>query len=83
MNHSNDDAEIIAHVRERSRRLVQSVFAGFALLFAALALAAHSAPSLFSLPIDEMPRIAAAFLFLASAYTLTIFVWDWLFGSNN
>lgn len=82
-NSQNDDAEIIAHVRERSRRFVQSVFGGFSLLFAVLALAAHGAPNVFSMPADEMPRIATAFLFLSSAYTLTIFVWDWLFTSKN
>lgn len=83
MNHSNEDADIVAEVRERSRRFVQSVFGGFALLFAVLALAAHNAPSIFTLPASEMPRIATAFLFLSSAYTLTIFVWDWLFTSKN
>ncbi|MEQ1577456.1 MAG: hypothetical protein ABL894_07375 [Hyphomicrobium sp.] len=83
MNSSNDDAQIIAEVRERSRRFVQSVFACFALLFAALALAAHSTPGMFALPAGEMPRIAMAFLFLSSAYTLTLFVWDWLFGTSS
>lgn len=82
MNRFNDDAEIVAVVRERSRRFVQTVFAGFALMFAALAWAAHSAPDLFSIPDGDMPRIAMAFLFLASAYTLTLFVWDWLFDHN-
>lgn len=79
MNPLDDDAMIVAEIRRQSRRFVQSVFAGFSLLFAALALLAHHAPDVFSLPIDEMPRIAAAFLFLSSAYALTIFVWDWLF----
>ncbi len=79
MNYSNNDAEIVAEIRARSSRFVQTVFAGFALLFAALALGAHHAPDAFSLPAGEMPRIATAFLFLASAYTLTIFVWEWLF----
>lgn len=76
-----DDAHIIAELRERSRRFVQTVFAAFALLFASLALAARSAPELFSLPASDMPRIATAFLFLASAYALTLFIWDWLFHS--
>jgi hypothetical protein len=80
---SNDDAEIVAEVRARSRRFVQTVFTGFSLLFAVLALIAHSMPGAFSLPADEMPRIAMAFLFLASAYTLTLFVWDWLFHDQN
>ena len=81
MNFSNDEAEIIAAIRARSNRFIQSVFAGFALMFSVLALGAHHIPDIFSLPAGEMPRIAFAFLFLASAYTLTIFVWEWLFQS--
>ena len=80
---SNEDAEIVAEVRARSRRFVQTVFASFALMFAFLALIAHSMPDAFSLPANEMPRIATAFLFLASAYTLTLFVWDWLFHTQD
>jgi hypothetical protein len=82
MNFSHDDADIVALMRERSRRLVQSVFTCFALLFGALAVAAHHAPEAFSLPADEMPRIAMAFLFLSSGYTLMLFVWDWLFEAK-
>ena len=67
------------HTRIMTVFFVQSVFAGFSLLFAVLALLAHHAPGIFSLPLNEMPRIAAAFLFLSSAYALTIFVWEWLF----
>lgn len=78
-----DDAELVAVVRERSRRFIQSIFTCFALLFAGLAWAAHSAPDVFSIPQGDMPRIAMAFLFLASAYTLTLFVWDWLFDHND
>ena len=43
----------------------------------------HSTPGMFALPAGEMPRIAMAFLFLSSAYTLTLFVWDWLFGTSS
>jgi hypothetical protein len=75
----DDDAQIVSEVRQQSRRFVQSVFTGFALIFAALAMAAHHAPTLFSIPEGDMPRMAVAFLFLSSAYTLTLFVWDWLF----
>ena len=74
-----DEARIVAEVRDRSRRFVQTIFAGFAIFFASLALAARSAPEWFSLPAADMPRIAAAFLFLASAYAQMLFVWDWLF----
>jgi len=77
---SNDDAEIVALVRERSRKFVHTVFAGFAVIFAALALAAHNAPWLFSMPAHDMPRIAASLLFLSAAYVATMFVWDWMFG---
>lgn len=83
MNLYDDDAEIVSEVRERSRRFVQIVFTGFALMFAALAWAAHRAPEVFSIPAGDMPRIAMAFLFLSSAYTLTLFVWDWLFDHNS
>jgi hypothetical protein len=79
----NDDAEINAVIRDRSRRFVISMFAAFALMFAGLALVAHLAPHLFSLAPEDMPRIAASFLFLASAYTLTMFVWDFIFPMDD
>ena len=78
----NDDAEIVAELRAQSRRFVHGVFTAFVLIFASLALAAHSRPDAFSLPSSEMPQIASAFLFLAAAYTVTLFVWDWLFDAT-
>jgi hypothetical protein len=79
----NDDADLNAGIKDRSRRFVMSMFAAFALLFSGLALAAHWMPHLFSIASEDMPRIAAAFLFLASAYALTMFVWDLLFPEND
>jgi uncharacterized membrane protein YbhN (UPF0104 family) len=79
----NDDADINAVIRDRSRRFVMAMFATFALMFAALALAAHWLPQLFSIASTDMPQIAASFLFLASAYTLTMFIWDLLFPAND
>jgi hypothetical protein len=79
----NDDSEITAEIRDRSRRFVMSMFAAFAVFFSVLALAAHWAPGLFTMPMEDMPRIAAAFLFLASAYTMTMFVWDLIFPMND
>ena len=79
----NDDTEIHTALRDRSRRFVMSMFAAFAILFAGLALIAHHAPDFFTLPSEDMPRIAAAFLFLASAYTMTMFVWDLLFPMDD
>jgi hypothetical protein len=79
----DDDAEISAAVRDQSRRFVMTMFAAFSVLFAGLALAAHWAPEWFTVAQDDMPRIAASFLFLASAYALTMFVWDLIFPLND
>ena len=79
----NDDAEINAVIKDRSRRFVMGMFAAFALMFAALALAAHWLPDMFSIASEDMPRIAASFLFLASAYTMTMFIWDLIFPAND
>ncbi len=79
----NDDAEIYAALRDRSRRVVMSMFAAFAVLFSSLALVAHWVPGAFSIEPEHLPRIASSFLFLASAYTLTMFVWDLLFPFDN
>jgi hypothetical protein len=83
MTPTNDDDEIIAVLRDRSRRLVQTVFAAFVIIFAGLALAANNAPDMFQFPAEEMPRIASAFLALASGYALIMFAWDWLFGTTS
>lgn len=80
---NDDDAGINAVIKDRSRRFVMSMFAAFALMFAALALAAHWLPHLFSIASKDMPQIAASFLFLASAYTLTMFVWDLMFHGSD
>jgi hypothetical protein len=79
----NDDAEINAEIRDRSRRFVMIMFTAFSLLFSSLALAAHWTPAVFSMELEDMPRIAASFLFLASAYTLTMFVWDLIFPFDD
>jgi hypothetical protein len=83
MNSSSDDDEVIAVLRDRSRRFVQTVFAGFTIIFAVLALVANNAPEMFSFPADDMPRIAMSFLYMAGGYALMMFIWDQLFTNKT
>lgn len=78
-----EDDEPIAVIRLRSYRFVQTVFVIFTLTFAALGLAAHHAPGVLPLSSAEPKLIADSFLFLASAYALTLFVWDWVYGPHD
>jgi hypothetical protein len=79
----DDDHRALAHIRAQSRRFVQSVFSSFALMFAGLALLARNRPDAFSMPAADMPQIATSFLFLAAAYLLTLYAWDWLFNGAD
>lgn len=73
--------QTLAEVRDRARRNVHWTFALIALAALAAALAAHHAPDALMLPPEESDGIAKGFLFLGTAYVLTLYVWDWLFGA--
>ena len=66
-------------LRARARRSVLSVFAALALASLAFATLVHHSPGFASLGAPEAKALADAFLFLGTANTLTMWVWDWLF----
>ena len=78
-----DDDEPVEAIRFRSYRFVQIVFVCFTLVFALLGLAAHHAPSIVPLPPADPKLMADSFLLLASAYAVTLFVWDWVYGPRD
>lgn len=71
----------LAEVRHRARRNVLCTFSGIALAALAAALVAHHAPGALMLPPGESEGIAKGFLFMGTAYALTLYVWDWMFGT--
>jgi hypothetical protein len=76
LDDERSEDELIDEVRLRSQKFVQTVFCGFTVLFAVLALVAHHAPEWLALA-DAQPRqIADTFLVLAAAYAVCLFVWE-------
>ena len=79
MQGENDDDDIILDLRQRSRRVMQTTFAGLAILALTAGLAVrHYAPGL-GLAEEDPVAIANCFLCMAISYAATIFIWDWLF----
>jgi fatty acid desaturase len=75
-----DDDDIIREIRVRSRRAVFQVFIALTFVALGVGLATHHAPETFLVQPQEAPAIARGFLFMAAAYTATLFAWDWVFG---
>jgi hypothetical protein len=79
---SSDDA-VIDEMRQRSNVFVQCVFTVFTLTFVALGLIAHHAPTWLPFPEGEPRFIADSFLCLASAYALTLYIWEWIYSPRT
>lgn len=77
-----DEQDDVIVLRGHARRFVQSLFGLIALTFLTLALIAHHVPESLPLPEGDATAIGAAFLYLGAAYTLTMFMWEWLFRDN-
>jgi hypothetical protein len=76
----DDELEILAALRERSRRAVLCIFSLLSLLALAAGVAVHSFPASLGLAHENPEAIAHCFLFMGTSYALTMILWDWLFG---
>lgn len=65
--------------RERSLRLVQTIFAALAASALLASLAFHFEWIGADLPADDISAVARAFLFLALADTALVFLWERIF----
>lgn len=75
-DNDRSEDELIGELRLRSQKIVQIVFCGFTVLFAALALLAHHTPETLALADTQPRQIADTFLVLAAAYAVCLFVWE-------
>lgn len=82
MSDQDSDEEIILAIRRRSRRSVQSTFAGLAALALLGAFAIHHHVVDYGFLEQEHDVIANSLLAMAVAYAATIFVWEWIFDSD-
>lgn len=76
------DDQVMRAVRARARRTIQAIFAGLALCALAFAVLVHHTPGFAGLAPAESNAMANAFLFLGTANTLTMWVWDYLFWND-
>ncbi len=76
---SKTDEDVMIALRARARRSVQCIFAALALGSLAFAIFIHFSPGFAGLNPAEITSLANAFLFLGTANTLTMWVWDLLF----
>lgn len=83
MRDDDSDNEIIAVLRLRSQRAMQTIFAWLAILAITAGLAVHYYGAELGLVEGEPVAIANCFLCMAVCYSLTIFVWEWLFDPEK
>lgn len=78
-----DQDEIMARVRERSRKAVHVIFAVLAFSSLAIGLGLHHWPDVVGLPGTDGETVARSFLYMGAAYVATLFAWDWLLAEPS